>query len=380
MTRKDCCVCDKKGANKNIYSLKNIPIKLTCSEVPFGEMSSISFSMCDYCNTIQLDQLIPLEKLYFESHNYVSVGNIWKNYFNLFVNRAEPIVENKTVLEVGCPSGKIALKMNNYKKWFIVEPNKNESICFNEKVCFIEKFFDETLHLEEKVDVIIHSHLFEHIYEPNLFLRKCHELLNDDGEMFFGLPNMEVFEKTNLTPFFGLFFEHTVFLNKENIVYLLQKNRFSVIDIIDYESHSTLFHCKKSVEPLCFHIEHCIENKKESFLYNVNSFETFVRKCNTIISKRNKDVYIFGASYNTQFLLSFGLDSHRIKGILDNCKEKQGKYLYGYDIQIFDPTILSNNQDENDCNHSIVILKNGCYVDDVLHQIISINSNVEVIM
>jgi len=194
--------------------------------------------------------------------------------------------------------------------------------------------------------------------------------------MVFGIPNMDVFEKTDLTPFFGMFFEHTVFLNKENIVYLLQKNDFTLIDIIDYESHSTLYHCKKSIrhpQQKLPENNHCIENRKDSFLNKVKLFETFVDKCNTIISASNKDVYIFGASYNTQFLLSFGLNPHRINGILDNCKDKQGKYLYGYDIKIFDPIVLT----QNDC---IVILKNGCYVNEVSNQIISINSNVQIIM
>jgi hypothetical protein len=39
--------------------------------------------------------------------------------------------------------------------------------------------------------------------------------------MFFGVPNMQHFTETNICPFLGLFFEHTIFLNKENISYLL---------------------------------------------------------------------------------------------------------------------------------------------------------------
>lgn len=372
MLRKRCCICEDNNTLCNIHCLNSVPVKLICTEIPQCDVFPLSFSQCNNCNTIQLDELIPLDILYKGSHNLVSVGNIWKNYFNLFINKIQAIIENKTVLEIGCPSGKIALNSTNYKKWLIVEPNKNDSVFFNEKVIFIDKFFDESFNLNEKVDVITHSHLLEHIYEPNSFLKKCYDLLNNDGDMFFGVPNMDVFEKIDITPFFGMFFEHTVYLNKENILFLLKKNNFIVVDIINYESHSVIYHCKKSIRPSCNLTSHKIENYKESFLNKIKLFREFVDGCNIKISTTDKDVYIFSASYNSQFLISFGLNINRIKGILDNCKEKQGKYLYGYQLKTFYPSILYNN----DC---IVILKNGCYMNEVLNQIISINSNTEII-
>jgi len=53
--------------------------------------------------------------------------------------------------------------------------------------------------------VIVHSHLFEHIYEPNLFLTKCYNLLDSDGEMFFGVPNIQNIADEQLCPFLGIF-------------------------------------------------------------------------------------------------------------------------------------------------------------------------------
>ena len=95
------------------------------------------------------------------------------------------------------------------------------------------------------MDIIIHSHLFEHIYEPNKFLNDCYHLLNDNGEMFFGIPNMEYIAEKSIAPFFGVFFEHTIFYNRENITYLLHKNNFELINIHYYGNHSIFFHVKK---------------------------------------------------------------------------------------------------------------------------------------
>jgi predicted SAM-dependent methyltransferase len=350
-----------------------MPIQLACIDRPRGESNTLSFSQCEECNTIQLDDLVNLATLYSNSHNYTSVGNVWEKYFSLFIENIEKLVNDKIVLEIGCPSGKIATNLKNYNKWYIVEPNKNPNVIFNEKIIFMNNYFDNDFILQDKVDVIVHSHLFEHIYEPNNFLSKCYDILNDNGEMFFGVPNMQTFVDTPICPFVGVFFEHTIFLNKENITYLLKRNNFEIIKIIDYVSHSTLYHCKKIYPSSQIPIEtFSITNYYDSFFDTLEYYKTFIQMCNDVIESTTKDVYIFAASYNTQLLLTIGLSSKKIKGILDNSKDKQGKYLYGYDLQIFNPSIISND-------NCIVILKNGYYSNEVFSQLKDINKNVEII-
>lgn len=396
MKRQVCAICQSRL--NHIYILNYMPKKLSCIDNPIYDTASLSFAQCDICNTIQLDELIPLNILYSESHNYTSVGKIWENYFKMFCNIIEPIISNKNVLEIGCPSGKIALQMNNYNQWFIVEPNKNVNVNFNDNIIFIQNFFDEHFKIDKIVDVIIHSHLFEHIYEPIVFLKKCFEILSENGEMVFGVPNMEHMAETGICPFLGVFFEHTIFLNKDNITYLLNRHGFEIIKIIDYEKHSTLYHCRKIKTFIKVHdvttINDCVIMSSESTveesvnnsidyqfklknyyeIYNntLNEYKLFVNICNDIIINTNTQVYLFGASYNSQFLSCLGLNINKITGILDNCKEKQGKYLYGYNLKIFDPTILINN-------NCIVILKNGYYASEIKKQIMYINKNTRII-
>lgn len=367
--RDECVICNSNL--KHIYMVNDVPIQLSCTNTPVYDKAQLSFSQCEKCNTIQLDKLIPLDVLYSNSHNYVSVGETWNNYFKLFNEKIENIIKGKTILEIGCPSGKIALNCSNYKKWFIVEPNKNKEVFFNEKIIFIEQFFDKKLVLTEKIDVIIHSHLFEHIYNFNDFLKKCFEILSETGEMFFGIPNMEYFVNADICPFLGIFFEHTVFLNKENICYLLNKHHFELIECIDYVNHSTLYHCRKNTTKNLLDLK--ITNYYDNFFQSINVYNNFIKKCNTIIIKTTKDVYIFGASYNSQFLLSLGLDLGCIKGVLDNCKEKQNKFLYGYNLKIYNPTIITNKL-------CIVILKNGYYTNEILKQMNDLNIDTEIIV
>ena len=351
-----CAICNTMLDN-SIYNIANIPIQITCIDDNKNmKYTDFYFSQCSECNTIQLKTLIPLEILYEKSHNYHSIGKTWEGYYTTFIDIIKPLIEDKTILEIGCPSGKIANSINNYKKWYIVEPNKNIDVIFKDNIEFIECFFTNEFKLDKNIDIIIHSHFFEHTYEPNQFLKKCYELLKEADEMIFGVPNIQHLTEEKIVLFNGLCFEHTIFLNKQNICYLLKKNGFEIINIIDYVNHSNIYHVKKSIITECPIIK--INDYYPVFMEIINDYTTFISKCNDILINTCKKVYIFGAGYNTQNLLSLGIKKDKIYGILDNCKEKQNKYLYGFDYLIYSPEIIKNTE-------CIVILKNGYYINEI---------------
>jgi len=79
----------------------------------------------------------------------MSIWKIWDGYFQLMCDKLLPIIKNKTVLEIGDPSAKIANRIApSYNKWYIVEPNKNNNISFADNIKFIESFFDDSFTLE----------------------------------------------------------------------------------------------------------------------------------------------------------------------------------------------------------------------------------------
>ena len=362
--RKECAICS--GKLDSLYVVDKMPIKLLCGSESGGDCSPMSFSICQCCNTIQLDRLIPLDILYSSSHNTVSVGKIWDNYFEVFCNKVGDIVEGKVVLEIGDPSGRVACALDNYKDWYIVEPNKNESVQWKENVHFIEGFFDESFSLGFSVDCIIHSHVFEHMYSPNAFLKKCWDVLKEGGEMFFGIPNMDYISQLDLAPCSGVFFEHTIFMNKENIEYLLKRNGFNILSVYDYENHSILYHVEKCIIHSIIELVP-ITNYKGIFLDSVEKWKGMIR-----LVDDSMDTYIFGASYNSQYLLTLGMSERKIKGILDNCKEKQGKYLYGYSFMVYPPSIIC----EKKC---CVIVKNGYYSNEIIDQLLQLNPDIIII-
>ena len=117
---------------------------------------------------LQLRKLIPLEILYADEHGSGAVGGIWDLHhreFSKFIAKFNP----KKVLEIGGGHGKIARFCVDVLgvDWTIIEPNVRDR---QEGVKYIDSFFKKEF-LEESYDTIVHSHTFEHIYNPNEFLR-----------------------------------------------------------------------------------------------------------------------------------------------------------------------------------------------------------------
>lgn len=366
MERKTCFVCNRSSV-VHIYNLSNMPVKLICTPEPTGELNTLHFIQCQTCMTIQLGKLIPPEVLYSDSHNTISVGNVWKKYFECFRYILEPIVYQKTVLEIGDPSAKLATIVPSYTNWTIIEPNKNPNIILPPNVYFIQSFFDTTIE-HTLVDVIVHSHVFEHIYDCESFLKTCYRLLKPNGKMVFGIPNMEYIAEKELAPCLGIFFEHTVFLSRASVTYLLETSGFRIDEIHLYDDHSFIFETTKT-QPQFYPIP-VFPDMYTQFLSSIQTYSQYIAECNIYIqSHPNKTYYIFGVSYNTQYLLTIQGGIQHIIGILDNSTDKQWKNMYGTKYIVFPPERIANETEP------VVFLKNGFYTYEILCQLKHLNAN-----
>ena len=81
-------------------------------------------------------------------------------------------------------------------------------------------------------------------------------------------------------------------------------------------------------------------------------------------------IYLFGGHIFSQYLIKNGLNINKIKGILDNDTNKQGKRLYGTPLFVISPNNLK------DIEKPIVILKTGFYNNEIKDDIVNnINKN-----
>lgn len=98
-------------------------------------------------------------------------------------------------------------------------------------VCDIEKFEPK-----EKFDVIWASHVFEHLKDPIAVVKKCNEILNEDGYIYIGMPD-PYFLDLNQPEKFGHWhiFEHHIMWEMESFCEVLRENGFEII----FKHHNT---------------------------------------------------------------------------------------------------------------------------------------------
>ena len=369
---RDTSVLTGKKNLEQLYVFREFPVFMGCTD-EMDETKDIkadmSFAICKDTGVIQLDKLLPLDLVYQSQHND-GIGKIWQDHYVAFSHFLEKF-SPRNILEIGGANDFIAsdfLTRNPRIKWTVVEPHPlfEET----EKIKVIQGWFDESFVFDGKVDTVIHSHVLEHTYDPVSFIRQIAQFLKNGERHIFTFPNMvEMLSKkyTNC-----LNFEHTAFLAESFVDAILEQSGFRILEKEYFQDHSIFYAAerteKQSEEEM--HFPNKYEEYKKLFMEFVEYHESLVTDLNEKIKGFDGEVYLFGAHIFSQYLLELGLDSDRIKRILDNSELKNKKRLYGTNLIVENPEAIKG------IKHVCVILKIGSYRDEVIKQLKELNPNV----
>ena len=367
MITRNYCLLDNKNHLNELATFKNFPVFMGCVDTPIEEdlFHDQVWGVSD-SGLVQLKNLIDPNILYENSHTPGSVGKIWEDHhrrFLQFISQNSKGIDR--YLEIGGASGSLWNNFSNLKnnfKYEIIEPSHQES---NDSRMEYVRGFYETQSFDKKYKCIIHSHVFEHVYNPIEFLKKIFNDLCEDGVQFISIPNMRYWLKMGYNNTIN--FEHTYYLDEFVLEHVLAKAGF-VVDKKVVDNHSVFVKAVKSSD---------ISNVNVDFGYVKDLFLDYIYKLKTdvsgIVDNIDGDVYLFGAHIFSQTLLNFGLNEDSIISILDNDTKKQGKRLYGTNLNIQSPEILK------DMDHPIVILRSGIYNTEIENQLRFINPTVKII-
>lgn len=363
--KRNCTLCN--GETNNLFTIK-MPVFMGVNKDNIEEsITDMSFNVCDFCGEVQINELLDLNIIYHNNHNINIIGNIWEQHYIKFSEFIKDTIKNKTILEISDPSAKIAKLSQGFKKWYIIEPNSEKINLPN--VEFINDFFDENFNTLNNVDVIIHSHLLEHIHNPMLFFNKCNEILTKDGVMLISIPDMDYILSKNYLPNNILHFEHTYFLNSKILEMFSNHSGFKIIETFKYDNHSIFYKLKKDSsiikKPIKLEISNKFKTNYENCVDNINNINR------ELLNYNDHSVYIFGAHVSSQFYLFNGLDKTKIKHIIDNDVNKQNHRLYGTELYVKNPDIIN-------CEKKCVVICShiGIYYNEIVKQLTNINKNI----
>lgn len=359
--RSSCFLSDKNDI-EHLYTFKDFPVYMGCSDNRYPDADEFADMKWGYSNSsggVQLMELLDPAELYNLHHNSGTVGLTWKRHHHIFYEfiSRQPCTN---ILEIGGASGELAKVFleNSNSKYTIIEPSA-QSISDNPRFNFIQGLFE--IHpFEDKFDTVIHSHVFEHVYNPSVFLQKVADLLEYGDNHYIAMPNMRYWLENGYTS--TLTFEHTCFIDEQILEHLLSKNGFEVIDKI-IEPHSIFIRCVKSRDVKTTEMD--FSYSKDLFKKYINDLETDVKNINKMLA--GQKFYLFGAHIFAQTLINLGLNERQIINILDNDPKKQGQRLYGTNLIVNPPTCLI------DAINPIVVLRAGPYNDEIKTSILKIN-------
>ena len=359
---------------EELHSIKKFPVFIGATDEPIESdiFADLTFDICKDSGFIQLREPIDPKLVYSKFHSE-AIGKTWEKHHSLFSELISVYSSKKRVLEIGGSDSRLALKTLSsnplIKKWIVFEPNIK--IKFDEpNIEYIEDFFNkDTYKKVNKCDIIIHSHVLEHSLDPNDFLNSISESLDEGAFHIFSIPNLYEYLKSKFVN--TLNFEHTIFLTEEFVDYILFKNGFRIVDKKYYENHSIFYVTVKDTKADHFiSLPRMYEKYKNLYNEFVNCYFEFIKETNAKLLKTNKKIYLFGAHVFSQYLIHLGLDTSKIKCILDNSDEKEGKRLYGTDLFIRKPKNV-------DLEDSIVILKVGQYKNEIVDGLLKLNKNIQ---
>ena len=242
-----CAICDKNNPytvlypenfnverlDESIFSARRLPDRVHYRIV-----------RCNGCGLIFSNPILELEKiekLYKQSKmTYEEELEDLKETYGYYLKKFEkffPSTEN--LLEIGCGNGfflERALKLG-FKNVYGVEPSKdavNRAAVPAIKDKIVVDILKNGLFKHEFFDVICAFQVFDHISNPNEFLKICFNYLKKDGILFFINHNVSALPARILKsrcPIIDV--EHIYLYDKNTQKRILEKNNFKVAEVFD---------------------------------------------------------------------------------------------------------------------------------------------------
>lgn len=334
----NCYICGSESY-LTILNKKEIPIWDGSCKSDIGLFFS-NLKQCKKCGhvyqNITKELSKKLTKIYNSKNAQASTqtgdGNWGKERAKHFLKNIDYKKYN-SVIEIGCANGYLLKFLQNegYENLIGIDPSLSNNFRF-EKIEFIKAFANEKTFLKKKVDLIFSNAVFEHIENIGGVLNFCKNHLNNDGELFFAIPNSQG-ELEKGDP--ALFIHQHVHYYSENVLkYLLAKNGFQVNSIkkecnaIYVSAQPKKINIPNYTPDFYFDYSRILNKKLDDFKMIMKSHDKLI-----IHGANNKLNNILGwTSYDFNFIL------------VDNDETKLNKIFFGKQVRSIKDIDLSDYQ------------------------------------
>ena len=261
------------------------------------------------------------------------------------------INENDTIVDIG---GNDATLLMNFKneidckvRLVNIDPSDVVSLIKDDDIEIINSYFNtEAVNkVNSKSKIIVSTNVFQHLYDIESFILNIKNLLTNDGIWCLEFPYWYRSMKT--LQFDQIYHEHIYYYNVTPLRNILQKCglRISNVEYQDIHGGSLrVLVCHqessyKTDQSLKYYIDLESEINEDFYKNWYEKVNTHVIYCKDQILKLSQDskIVVFGAAAKGCVFLNYmGIDYNNLSYIVDDTDIKQGKYMPGTGLKIYD--------------------------------------------
>jgi len=377
-----CLVC---GANniKNVVDLGDFPIATTYSDSPNEKIkkTNLGLSICTECNLIQNSNPVNPADVYNKTYDYITGASIahkvhlvarindYITYFNLD--------DESNVLEVASNDGCFQdVMLENGIRSIGIEPsevpaNVAKAKGHNVVVDFFNTDLVRNLNLEKSINVVIMNNVITHTHNPVEMLIAAKNCLSTSGIVV--LECMYLGDQLENHSFETIYHGNYTYLSLYSISLLADRANLEICGAEIIDSHGSsirvwmknkctsssssvdtprvqLLEIREKELRLGYDLLPNLLNKIGEFGFTISKFTSnFIKFINKEIDLGHTIVGYGAAAKTATYISLLGDASQCIQFVCDINENKWGKYFPGTDIEIRNPSVLTEN------NYTIIV-------------------------
>lgn len=278
-----------------------------------------------------------------------------------FVEEIVDLKDNDLIVDIGGNDGTLLASFKEESsgtyQYLNVDPSENlASLSVSKGVPVLTEFFSGSTpsKIGKKAKVITSTNVFQHLKDTNSFADGVKNLLADDGVWVLQFPYWIDTMKTN--QFDQIYHEHMYYYTISSLKKLVEKHGLKIINVSKHSIHGGSMRLVMALEESKYSSSRMVDfYLEEELAYDENYYKKWgngvnshIEKCKAIISKLKKEgksIAGFGAAAKgCVFLNAAGLTYQDIDFVIDDTDVKQGKYVPGTGIPIYNRSILKDRK------------------------------------
>jgi hypothetical protein len=321
----------------------------------------LCIKVCDQCWLVQTEDYTEANELFNNDYAYFSsTSSGWlahaKSYTEKIIKELG-LTDKSMVFEVASNDGYL---LKNFVAAGIpclgIEPTDSTAAAAEQHgISVLREFFSSELSSQLlkkglQADLIIGNNVYAHVPDINDFTKGLKISLKPGGTITLELPHlMRLLEKVQ---FDTIYHEHFSYLSLNTIIMIFSKFGLRVWNVEELNTHGgslRIYGCHEDDDRVTRNIVRTIINEEiNNGLKQIETYLSFQERANKIknnfldflIKQKNagKKVAAYGAAAKGNTLLNYsGIKQDLIEFVCDAAKSKQGKYLPGSHMPIYDP-------------------------------------------